>query len=62
MSVSRQLTNDDTHWLPYEGKKYYRSQWVSSNVWLPTFFKISFVFNKNSKQVWNNIFLGELSF
>jgi len=36
----------------HRGKKYYRSQWMPSTVWLPTFFKIySFVFNRGEKLI-----------
>ncbi len=48
---------DGSHWLPlYE--KNYRSRWLPSTVWFPTFFKISsIVFNRRDKllQVWNNM-------
>jgi len=54
-NVSNQTGPVDFH---SRKKKYYGSQWVSSTVWLPIFFKISsFVFSKKKekklKQVWN---------
>jgi len=33
----------------------YRSQWMPSTVWLPTFFKISFCVRRKLMQVWNNL-------
>uniref|UniRef100_A0A671L2M5 Collagen, type XI, alpha 2 n=1 Tax=Sinocyclocheilus anshuiensis TaxID=1608454 RepID=A0A671L2M5_9TELE len=39
-------------------------QWGSATVWLPTFFKISFVFSRKKKfiQVWNNLRVSKFSF
>ncbi len=40
-------------------KKYYQSHWGPETVWLPTFFKVSFMFSRINKYfpVWNNLWV-----